>query len=331
MALVLIEGFDHYPASYGDAGNEWKGWSGSFWQTIAPRWGFSGQAVEAFGNHDVQKILPSSYSEVVVGFALKLIPNALWSGDGTFFVIGSAAGDVASLGVSSGYLRFTDSVGTDYLGPALPTNSWMYFETKVAQGSGQPVEVRMNGASVISDTGADFGANSIDRVRLTAETLCLMGFDDIYVLDTTGSAPLNDFLGDVVVKTLYPRADGTYADWTPLTGTDHFAMVDEHQIDGDVSYVSDSVVGDKDSYWLNPITSPTVYAAQLNLGARKGDAPLRQVAPLIRQGGTDYSGSTVTLSSDYLFYSWYLEQDPAGGDWTDATINTDEFGIEVIT
>jgi hypothetical protein len=106
-------------------------------------------------------------------------------------------------------------------------------------------------------------------------------------------------------------------------------MVNEHLIDGDGSFVYDANPGDKDSYIIETFIG-TIYGAQLNIGARKGDSALRQIAPLIRQGGTDYVGTTRTLSADYVFYSWLLDNDPTGSPWLAATINADEFGQELI-
>jgi hypothetical protein len=149
------------------------------------------------------------------------------------------------------------------------------------------------------------------------------------VLSTAGGAPLNDYLGDVRIETLYPLADGSHTAWTPKTGTDHYAMVDERVIDGDGSFVYDATPGDKDSYILETFIG-TIYGAQLNIGARKGDSAVRQIKPLIKQSGTDYLGSLITLSSDYVIYSWLLDNDPSGSPWIAATINADEFGQELI-
>lgn len=332
MALILMESFDHYNAQYGTDQQNEKGWNGAFWQNTLPATGFMGQAVEAFGNHPVYKILPSTIGSAVVGFAFKLLPNALWDGSTEVLSLGAYPGGarVCEISISGGYLKFTDSAAREWFGPAVATLSWIYCEFGLTVGASEAFSVHLNGAEVIADTG-NFGSADIDRVTLTADVLCHVCFDDIYILDSTGPSPLNDFLGPVTVRTLYPRMDGSHTDWTPLTGPAHYPEVNEREIDGDGSYVYDASAGDKDSYYLNPITAATVYACQLNVGARKGDATTREIAPLIRQSATDYDGPTYALSNDYLFYSWQLGQDPSGSDWLDSTINTDEFGAEVIT
>lgn len=327
MAIVLMEGFDHFAAG----SQNLKGWTGFIFRVLPPRIGFNGQSVEIIANNQVTKILPSSYTTMTVGFGLKLIPNALWNGNAIFLHLKASGVDVCRIGAGAGYLEFLDAASRVWLGPPLVTNSWMYLELQLTVGSSETFDLHLNGASVITDTTADFGVNPIDRIVLDAAALCPAAFDDIYALDGTGGSPLDDFLGDVYVQTLYPRADGDYTDWTPLTGSDHFAMVDEHQIDGDGSYVYDTNVGDKDSYYLDFLSASTIYAAQLNVGARKGDGALRQIQPLIRQSATDYNGTTATLSTNYVFYSWLMGEDPTSSPWTDTTINGDQFGMEVIT
>ncbi len=108
-------------------------------------------------------------------------------------------------------------------------------------------------------------------------------------------------------------------------------MVNEHDMDGDGSYVYDATPTDRDSYIMQAIgVDSIIYSAQLNIAARKGDAGLRQIAPSVRQSGTDYDGSTVTLSTDWLFYSEMLEQDPTGSDWTPTSLNGDEYGMVTV-
>jgi hypothetical protein len=204
---------------------------------------------------------------------------------------------------------------------------WNYYEVKITIGTSAAFEVRINGSSSaeISGTG-NFGTNNLDEIRFDVNEIGAVGIqvDDVYANDGT-------FLGDIVVRTLYPNADGTHQQWTPDVAGTHYTRVNEHHIDGDGSFVYDSTAGHIDSYGMDDLPGVTVYGVQLNLGARKGDAGLREVAPLIRQSGTDYVGTTFTLSSDYDFYSWILDQDPTSADWTVATVNADECGVKTIT
>lgn len=323
MAIVLIEGFDHFTK---DEVAE-KFWTGSPAGMGAGRLPGS-QAMDVILDNEVSKNLPSSYSTLVAGAAIRV--NELESN----FMSLWAGTAVVTIGISGGRLLVTDNAGRTFAGTtSVPINSWFYVEIKVTVGTSGTFELHLNGAVEIASTTANFGTSNISLIRFEYGRLGggSTSVDDVYVLDTTGSAPRNDFLGDVAVRTLYPDGDGTYSQWTPSPSGPHHDDVDDLQIDGDGSFIYDSTPGDKDSFSMTSLPVSTVYAAQLNLGARKGDAgTTRQIEPLIRQAGVDHVGPTFTLSAAYLFYSWLLNQDPTGTDWTGATINADEYGVELV-
>ncbi len=328
MALIIAEGFDHYSA--GNAAE--KGWSGSVFNTAPGRVGV-GQSIIVIPFNNITKQLPASYSTIIVGAALKIstVPRKV-------MILASGGVAVAELSVDVNQrLNLTDSAASVLIGPSIiPVGLWFQVEIKIVVGTSGSAEIHLNGATEIASTVGDYATSDINQIVFESNpveigTVATTGVDDVYALDTTGGSPRNDFLGDVQVRTLYPAADATYTDYTPKTATAHYLQVNEAQIDGDGSYVYDTTPGDKDSYTLQPIFSSTIFAAQLNLGARKGDGGLRQIAPMVRQSATDYVGPTETLSAVYRFYSWPLDQDPTGSDWTPTTLNADEFGMETIT
>jgi hypothetical protein len=215
---------------------------------------------------------------------------------------------------------------------ALIANAWNYIEVKLfVNGASGTVEVHLNGVTEIASTTGNFGSTNIDTIGINQTTSnSNTDYDDMYVLDTTGSSPRNTFLGDVRVETIYPTGAGAHTQWTPDSGA-NWARVSEAQADGDTSYVADGTPNDLDSYVFGDIDGgATVYGIQTNLYARKDDAATRQIANLIRQASTDYIGSTVTLSSTYAFFSQLYNQDPTAADWTATSVNADEFGIKEI-
>ncbi len=329
MAVVLVEGFDHF--SKNDASE--KGWNGAIFAMVAGR-GFGGQAIEVIANNPVWKTMPVGYSTIIVEVALWLRSGSLGTNPhGTLLQLRHAGSNVGLVGINASQrLYIQDNAANVTTGTTfVPYNTWFQVGFKVVVGTSGSGELQLNGGPEIASTVGNYGTSNVDQVLFNEpSTLSDMYVDDLVVLDTTGGSPQDDFLGDVRVETLYPAADGSYTDWTPKVGTDHFAMVNEHLIDGDGSYVYDASPGDKDSYIIETFIG-LIYAAQLNIGARKGDASLRQIAPLIRQASTDYEGDTETLTSDYVIYTWTLSKDPTGADWLAATINADEFGQELIT
>ncbi len=323
MALILMDGFDHY----GKVEAAEKFWNGTIFAMVAGR-GFGGQAMNVIINNGVGKTLPSSYSTLIAGAALKL--NAT---SGQLMWLLHSGSIVAAIGVTgTGHLTLIDSTNSQIATGAtiIPVETWFYVEIKITVGVSGTAEVHLNGGPEITSTVGNFGTQNINQIEFVNQSLGGdTSVDDVYVADTTGSSPQNDFLGNVRVETLYPVADGSYTDWTPKIAGPHYQMVNETLIDGDGTFNYDATPNDKDTYILETFIG-TIYGAQLNIGARQGDATLRQLAPLIKQSGTDYLDTTRTLSSDYVFYSWILSKDPSGADWLAATINADEFGQKLI-
>ncbi len=324
MALIYQDGFDHY----GTAQAAEKSWNGTPFAMVTGR-GFGGQAINVILNNPVFRMLPTSYTHLIFGAAVKL--NAS-SGGGQFLRFEDSGSPVASLGIDSvNRLVITDSLGnvTGTGTTIIAVETWFYVELEVTCGSSGHAVAHLNGGAEIASSLGNYGTSINRFVMLNQHLGGDTSIDDVYIADTTGSAPQNAMLGNVRVETLYPVADGSYTSWTPKIAGPHYQMVNETLIDGDGSFNYDATPGDKDSYILETFIGQ-IFGAQLNIGARQGDATVRQIAALIKQGGTDYFNSTVTLSSDYVIYTWTLGKDPSGADWLAATINADEFGQKLI-
>lgn len=329
MAVVLIEGFDHIVR----ADLPLKGWSGSIGDAmVAGR--FGGQALRSQSTSGPTKALPSSYQTLFMGraFRISAIPSS--TKDIKTFQVGATK--ACRVGVtSSGLLVVRNAAGTVIATGTTPllANVFYYIETKVfVNGSSGTCEVHLNGVSgEIASTGGDFGSSNIDTIGIDVDSGAeSKDCDDVYVADTAGAAPRNTFLGDVRVSALYPTGAGAHAAWTPDSGS-NYARVNEALADGDTSYVSSSTPGSIDtSAFADMDAAAAVAAVQRNLYARKDDAGVRQIAPVIRQSGNDYVGSTVTLASSYALYSQIYNQDPLGADWTPTTVNANENGFKEI-
>ncbi len=332
MAVVMIEGFDHYATnSLATA----KGWSANFNAAVAGR--FDGQAARFSGTIvSRNKALPSNYATLFAGFAFRF--STLPAATQDIFILQAGATLTYRVGITTGgKIVVRNSSGT-VIGTGTTTlvvNTWYYIETKAfINGASGTCEVHLNGVSgeIAAATTGNFGSSNLDTVTLSQLTSNQTAdYDDIYILDTSGAAPRQTFLGDVRVETVFPTSDGAHTAWTPNSGSTHYTQVGETLADGDTTYVGDSTPNDIDSYGCGDIdTGATVYGVQTNLYARKDDASTRQIAPVIRQSGSDNVGTTVTLSATYLFYSQLYNQDPTPADWTPTTVNGDEFGVKEI-
>lgn len=326
MTLLLIEGFETAQASKLQS----KGWQFNASSLVAGR--FGGSAAQ-FGATNNKPFSPST--SLVIGLAWRTSNTTSTSLDILNFSIGASA-IVRLVWNSAQRLEVRNNVNTLLAtGPSvLLVNTWYFLELKAVIATSGSFEVRLNGVTEIASTAANFGSTPVNAFAWTVPPGNSQ-YDDIYVLDTTGSAPRNDYLGDIRVVTLFPSADGASSQWTPNSGTAHFSRVNEASgtfPDDDTSYVSDATVGDTDSYVFQdlPAGASAVHAVQVNMYARKDDAASRQIASVVRQAGTTYPGTSVAVPSSYSYLSQIYQQDPTSTDWTVANVNADEFGVRVI-
>lgn len=328
MAIVLVEGWDHLAASQFTS----KGWSANPTAVVSGR--FDGQAASLNSNVVNAKQLPSTYTTLWAGVAFQPATVAVASYQFLRFQ-SSASAVIAYLRVnSSGQIEVLNSSNTIIATgtTVLTAGVWVYVEAKlVVNGAAGSITVHLNGVSEIAVTTGNFGSTAVGWIAVVSSGVNGTHFDDLYVLDGTGSAPNNGFLGDVRVETIYPNGAGAHTAWTPNGAASNYQCVDEATPDGDTSYVSDATVGDIDTYTFSDIDAgATVFAVQRNVYMRKDDANVRQVAMVERQAGTDHVGATQTQGSSYAVASEIENADPTGAPWTAATINGNEWGVKVI-
>jgi hypothetical protein len=341
MTLRLIEGFDHFNSQ---ALAAVKGWQlqGNGITTMAFGSGrINGGAMTlsatSFGaDAHVVKFLPSTATIAVFGFAVKpsslpfaQIGDLLDNSGSTIVSIGLDAG--GRLTLLNGPLLTLIATGTT----VFPTGAWFYVEVKATvNGASGSVEAQVNGVAEIGSTTVNIGTAPIGAVSLHYQgpgvSNSSIGFDDIIVCDSSGGEN-NDFLGDRHVETLYPNGAGAHTGWTPDSGS-NYARLNEHAPDGDTSYVASDTASTIDTYAFDDLSIPTadIRGIQVNLWARKFDASLRKIAPVVRPGSTDHVGTDQTLSTSYVDGTQIYEQNPdTSSDWTVSDINASEFGMEV--
>lgn len=222
---------------------------------------------------------------------------------------------------------------------SLNFDTWYYVELKwkchASEGLG---ELRLNEQTLFSfsntDTRPSLGiANQIAMVQIRGGSYIDMHYDDIYILDTTGSKN-NDFLGDVRIDAVNPNGAGNYSQMTPSAGS-NYQCVDETAFD-DSDYVQDASDGNKDSYSYADVPTDlddlAIFGVQLNnVSQRTAGTDNRKLKGFLRTGSTDYEETTAQSLSDSFFRQQTIwEDDPSdSNDWTKAKINACEFGVEV--
>jgi len=349
MSLIFTDGFDNYGSSP-STGQTW-GARGSKWQasfltetrllaTASTRFAYGSAAYWNNGsNAGIAHQVPSAdeHATFIIGFAL-LMPgtfNLLIGSDSTstwheHIVFNAVTGQVTALRGFSGTSLGTSSTGL------FTTNTWYYFETKVVlHDSTGSVTVKLNGTQILNLTNVDTkngGTKSVfDSFYLYVSTggSCV---DDMYVCNGAGSVN-NDFLGECRIATLRPNGAGNQND---LTGTgasspNTYQNVDDNAVNT-ATYNSSATDDQLDlyAYENSPVASGTVKGVWLHTWGSKSDTGTKGLAPMVRHSGTDYEGSSHSLTTSSALYLDMYETNPGTSTaWTISDIDSAQFGAKV--
>jgi hypothetical protein len=212
------------------------------------------------------------------------------------------------------------------------TNAWYYFEVVWKKGtttSNGTLQVYINGTQVLNRSDVNVGTtNAVTWGCASYIGICPWKFDDLYISD--GIVPL----GDSRIITEYPSADTAQKNFTPLSGSSNYAMINEVSADGDASTVSSSTVGASDLYNITPYTfdSSTIRAVKTFLLVRKDISGNRVVESQLYSGGTLVAGTPVGISQSYEFLSDIFTNDPAtGAGWSATAVSNLEIGFKIVS
>jgi len=354
MALLYIDSFDHYVTA--DITAKWtnKGVS-DVTPTISAgngRHSSSSLRLAAAGplNNStawVQKVLTPADATMICGFAVSVPSAAIGSTglplaavrDGSTTQVCLRINNTGTLSVVRG------NQGGTVLGTTtavVPFSTFTFIEWKVLiDPSVGTVDVRINGASALSLTGQNtrssgtsqwtaFNLGVIDAVFNTYGTTSNTDYDDLYVLDGSGSSPLNAFLGDARVDARYPTGAGATTGWTPSTGS-NWQNVDDTAPDGDSTYNATSTVNAVDTFVTQdaPVAGALLYGVQLCLSQKKTDSGTCSLAPVVRHSSTNYAGTAFNPSTSYAVACTVYGTNPGtSAAWTETDFNNAEFGYK---
>lgn len=208
---------------------------------------------------------------------------------------------------------------------ALQVNTYNYIECKVKISTTVgTVEIRVNGDVWMALTGLNTQpvttqpyTNEIvigHLIQLDTNALS-MDVDDYVIWNTDASDPVNttvDFLGDVELIYLPPTED-VLRGWTPLTGTDHFAMVDEIPPDGDASYNFTSTINAIDTFLCDTATldSVDILAMTVLYDRRRTTGGNTSTCPVWRVAGTNYLRDAQGDPTTYAYWWGTWTKNPA--------------------
>lgn len=335
--LLFMDSFDHYAS--GDVLQKWTSQSAASGQAIGSGAGRRGTNSWRFtASTRTGKAVPSTAGPYIIGFALKqdtLPPTEAFMCQ----FLESGAGHVRLYVLNDGSIavkRLTTTLGTSATGVVSGgATNYIEFKASIHDSTGA-YEVRVNGASVLSGSGADTrngGTGVVTSIEICGATSVDSDFDDVYICDTTGAVN-NDFLGDVRCDAYFPSGNGNSSDLvgSDANSVDNYLLVDEASTDGDTSYVESSTAGDHDTYAFGNMahTPLTIHGVQIVASAKKDDAGARSIATVTRSGGADTDGATQALSTSYVMYQEILEEDPdSSAPWDKTGFDAAEFGVKV--
>lgn len=283
--------------------------------------------------------VPSSPDTVVFGCALyRLNPS-----DGDILRVygrdDSSAVTINTSDNASWRIRVQSNTVATFPAPSI--NAWHYVEVKArisADTTGRVV-VRVDGKVVADFTGVTRSSGSghvpVGRISFLSggSSSSHVRITDVYVADTTGPAPYNDFLGDVVVLPITPTGPGAHSDWTGSDGNkvDNHLLVDERP-PSTADYVTTATVGARETYTFTDIPADEqVHAVKVLAALTRSDPGYAGVKHLIRNPTGQVSvdaEKTFGLGGTEIVGSGPFTLDPAGQPWTPGTVNAAEYGVE---
>ena len=148
--------------------------------------------------------------------------------------------------------------------------------------------------------------------------------------------PNNRRIGPVHLTALIGELDsvasgGFYKQFTPLSGTDHGAMIDDNPPDADTTYNFSAAAVLKDTYTFPDIKigSGSVFAVNILPMVKKSDAMnTRQIKPMFRLSGVDTLGTLQAVPDTQYEYRWEIVEGRGTTAWTVADLNATQFGLE---
>ena len=339
MALQIYDGFDDYGTGSGVANAAFNsrvivhGQIPAFGTTGAA---FGGQAANIVNmNCEIEFPLPTAVGTFIIGTRLYFTVN---SSVGMYLVFSDTSDNVlvqiqllSMNGVNTLSATRNGAHGQGTItGTALGSASYLtavntYYEIEaqltVGSGTSGSLLVKINGATILNLSG-------INTQGTAGSTIGFVGFgaawptgscwDDFYGCDTTGSAPYNTFGTAVAgpmgyrVSTGVPNGNSS-VQFTPSTGT-NYSNVNETTYSS-TNYNSSGTPGQTDLFTIAaPISSgSTILAVQNTFVGALSAAGTRTAAGVIKSGGTNYAGTTRTLTATPTKYVDIWVNDPATG------------------
>lgn len=349
MALIFIDGFDHYdPQALDPFGDPWlaRG-KAAYLSPQATR--IQGRRPSSYAvrlpagaGGGYVKNLEAGRTSLIVGAALRVAPFENTYEEPVLLGVRDTTALVAHLVKigEDGRLKlyrwqygYDELISTSVMTAA--ARGWHYVELQVVQGtSNGTLNVRLNGvlAITLSAQNTTLGGGPLLTAFVGAvpgeDCLVTTDVDDLYIADTSGTIN-NTFLGDVRVDALKPQASGALNEWT----VEGAASAWEAVSDGDeATAIRAATAGLRQTFGVEALpamTTPAIHGVQVTLLARKTDAGNGRVRGLVASGAQMAVSSDINLQEQLAWHTALFERNPNGNvPWTEGAFNAAEFGVE---
>jgi hypothetical protein len=226
---------------------------------------------------------------------------------------------------------YIDNVLVDSGSVGLSTADWFHIQFYVDIAASGSISVKINGHESIDysgDTRPDPATTGTTYVYLYSTLTPLPAknayFDDLVI----GSG---GYLGDLRCVDIRPNADGT-VQYTPSTGSDNYAMVDETP-PSDSDYNETDVDGNADELDMTDFDGATYIPRAVTAWVRaRQDAGVGDSIQVgVDSGGTDDMSAAQALSDSFEYFFHTLDDNPAdAAEWEDADIDALKLRYEAV-
>jgi hypothetical protein len=234
-------------------------------------------------------------------------------------------------------------IGTASSAGTIAGGAWAYVECTVTISATVGfVECKVNGTTVITTAAtqntkntANTFVNALQLIGAVGVATCL--FDDWYMLDGTGIAPFNAYLGPVQVRGDAPSANSAVGGRNAFTPTNptNVNWTNVGNIPAVATkYNADSTAGDYDMFQFPslPANTLTVLAVDLWALVLLDSAGARTVELNTYSNPTDSPTAAFTPGTTAAYANQVSTVDPHGPTaWTVATAGAAELGVKVQT
>jgi len=204
----------------------------------------------------------------------------------------------------------------------------LQFKFENIDTNDKSVEIKIDNISLHTVLFTNVTPNSATSVKVVIGPSVSGYMDDIVIDDA-------DWPGAPYIYGLTPNADGATNEWTPSTGADNYALVDEVPANA-TDYNSSTVSGEVDLYAFSNLPDTDVWSVnsvQVSAYAKTPGPPEDEYLQIgARSAGVDFFDAPHQLSTSFAQHSSIFETSPATGSaWTQDEVNSCEFGVKEVS